>query len=61
MLERAAEQELIMHPQYLSPLGFPLWVDHLRGRLSTESWRQRVQRMLVTLECNADRVAKKRR
>lgn len=62
VLERAAEQELIiMNPKYFSPLGFPLWADRLRSRLSTENWRQRVQRMLVTLERNADRVAKKRR
>ncbi len=62
VLERAAEQELIiMTPKHFSPLGFPLWVDRLRGRLSTENWRQRVQRMLATLERNADRVAKKRR
>ncbi|WP_285274863.1 ligase-associated DNA damage response DEXH box helicase [Halopseudomonas bauzanensis] len=62
VLERAAEQELIiMNPKHFSPLGFPLWVDRLRSRLSTENWRQRVQRMLVTLERNADRVAKKRR
>src|SRR5690606_33597309 len=62
VLERAAEQELIiMTPKHFSPLGFPLWVDRLRGRLSTENWRQRVQRLLATLERNADRVAKKRR
>jgi len=36
-------------------------VDRLRSRLSAENWRQRVQRMLVTLERNADRVAKKRK
>ncbi|WP_044497653.1 ligase-associated DNA damage response DEXH box helicase [Pseudomonas saudimassiliensis] len=62
VLERAAEQELIIKSlKHFSPLGFPLWVDRLRSRLSTENWRQRVQRMLVTLERNADRVAKKRR
>lgn len=62
VLERAAEQELVIKSlKHFSPLGFPLWVDRLRSRLSTENWRQRVQRMLVTLERNADRVAKKRR
>jgi len=62
VLERVAEQELvIMTPKHFSPLAFPLWVDRLRSRLSTENWRQRVQRMLVTLERNADRVAKKRK
>ncbi len=62
VLERATGQDLtIMNPTHFSPLGFPLWVDRLRSRLSTEDWRQRVQRMLATLERNAERIAKKRR
>lgn len=38
----------------LSPFAFPLWVDSLREQLSTEKLADRVARMLVTLESEAD-------
>ena len=61
VLQRAASQQLVMtHPKHFSPFGFPLWVDRQRGRLSTEGWRERVQRMLASLERHADRQARKR-
>ncbi|KKO06523.1 hypothetical protein LCGC14_0063310 [marine sediment metagenome] len=62
VLQRAASQQLVMtHPKHFSPFGFPLWVDRQRGRLSTEGWRERVQRMLASLERHADRQDRKRR
>lgn len=39
---------------HLSPFAFPLWVDSLREQLSTEKWTDRLARMLVTLEAEAD-------
>lgn len=60
VLERAAEQQLrVMSLERFSPLGFPLWVERQRSRLSTEDWRQRVQRMLESLERAADKRRKR--
>jgi ATP-dependent Lhr-like helicase len=44
---------------HLSPFAFPLWVDSLREQLSTEKWTDRLSRMLVTLEAQADEPVKK--
>jgi ATP-dependent Lhr-like helicase len=50
-LERAATQRLVLtRPARLTPLAFPLWVDRIQTRLSTERWQDRVARMLGTLE-----------
>jgi ATP-dependent Lhr-like helicase len=46
---------LVMSPGRLTPLAFPLVVDRLRDRLSSESFAQRVQRLHSTLEQAADR------
>jgi len=60
VLERAAAQQLrVMALERFSPLGFPLWVERQRSRLSTEDWRQRVQRMLESLERNASKRRKR--
>lgn len=40
-------------PKRLSPLAFPLWVERLRGGISTDDWKSRVQRMVATLEAGA--------
>jgi ATP-dependent Lhr-like helicase len=37
-------------PRSLTPLGFPLWAERLRGQLSNEDWRTRVQRAAQQLE-----------
>ncbi|TVP58058.1 MAG: ligase-associated DNA damage response DEXH box helicase [Gemmatimonadales bacterium] len=34
----------------LTPLAFPLWADRLHARVSSESWRDRVARMVEHLE-----------
>ncbi len=34
----------------LGPLSFPLWAESLRGQLSTEDWKTRVQRAAQHLE-----------
>lgn len=37
-------------PASLTPLGFPLWAERLRGQLSNEDWRTRVMRAAQQLE-----------
>ena len=41
---------LLQSPRSLTPLGFPLWAERLRGQLSNEDWRTRVQRAAQALE-----------
>ena len=38
------------HPKTLTPLSFPLWAEGMRGTLSSEDWRTRVQRAAERLE-----------
>ena len=40
----------LQHPRSLTPLGFPLWAEGIRGQLSTEEWRTRVARAAQQLE-----------
>ncbi|MET0231180.1 MAG: DNA ligase-associated DEXH box helicase, partial [Rhodanobacteraceae bacterium] len=50
-LEACAERSIALHaPRSLTPLSFPLWAESMRGRLSTEDWRTRVQRAADRLE-----------
>ena len=37
-------------PRSLTPLSFPLWAENLRGQLSSEDWKTRVQRAAARLE-----------
>lgn len=37
-------------PRSFTPLSFPLWAEALRGQLSTEDWKTRVQRAAARLE-----------
>jgi len=62
VLQRAAGQTLLQMPlERFSPLAFPLWVERQRNRVTTESWQDRVQRMIASLEQHAQRKASKRR
>jgi ATP-dependent Lhr-like helicase len=50
-LSDCARRELrLLHPRRLTPLSFPLWADRIRGALSTEDWRTRVQKAAAELE-----------
>ncbi|MEX0373890.1 ligase-associated DNA damage response DEXH box helicase [Spiribacter pallidus] len=50
-LERMKTQEwTINHTERLTPLAFPLWAERLRNRLTTQSWEDRVARMIGQLE-----------
>jgi ATP-dependent Lhr-like helicase len=51
-LERLATQRLVLlAPPRLTPLAFPLWAESLQSQvLSTETWEERVLRMVESLE-----------
>ncbi|MCY7354004.1 MAG: ligase-associated DNA damage response DEXH box helicase [Lysobacter sp.] len=50
-LASCSRRTLALHaPRSLTPLSFPLWADSLRGQLSTEDWKTRVQRAAAQLE-----------
>jgi ATP-dependent Lhr-like helicase len=48
--ECARRRVLLLRPRGLTPLSFPLWAEGLRGQLSTEDWKTRVQRAAAQLE-----------
>jgi ATP-dependent Lhr-like helicase len=51
VLDDCARREvMLMRPRGLTPLSFPLWAEGLRGQLSTEDWKTRVQRAAGQLE-----------
>ncbi|MGV8932467.1 MAG: ligase-associated DNA damage response DEXH box helicase [Luteimonas sp.] len=50
-LDDCAGRTLSLHvPASLTPLSFPLWAESMRGQLSTEDWKTRVQRAAAKLE-----------
>ena len=51
VLDDCARREvMLLRPRGLTPLSFPLWAEGLRGQLSTEDWKTRVQRAASQLE-----------
>lgn len=62
-LDAAASAKLVLRkPADLTPLSFPLWAESLRAtNASSESWEQRVRRMAVRLEEQADRASAPRK
>ena len=54
-LQHIATQSVsLQRPPTLTPLGFPLWAERLRGQFSNEDWRTRVQRAAQQLERRHD-------
>lgn len=50
-LKRLATEKFVIRPtERFTPLAFPLWVDRQQHQLSTETWKDRVQRMAQRLE-----------
>jgi ATP-dependent Lhr-like helicase len=43
----------LQRPERLTPFGFPLWAEGIRGQLSSEDWQVRVRRMAQQLEDQA--------
>lgn len=53
-LERAQTSRIVFKDtERFSPLAFPLWAERISQQLSSEDWRERVQRMAVVLETAA--------
>jgi ATP-dependent Lhr-like helicase len=51
VLERVNEQKLIVtHPQKPTPLAFPIMVDRLRQKLSSESIADRIRKMSLEFD-----------
>ncbi|WP_133501545.1 ligase-associated DNA damage response DEXH box helicase [Cognatilysobacter terrigena] len=46
----ASRDVMLLRPRGLTPLSFPLWAEGMRGQLSTEDWKTRVQRAAARLE-----------
>ena len=54
-LARCSAKKLVLNsPKTLTPFAFPLWTEFLRGSLSTENWKSRVQRAVQRLEAAYD-------
>lgn len=50
-LDDMRARRITLHePRTLTPLAFPLWAESMRGQLSTEDWRSRVERAAAQLE-----------
>jgi ATP-dependent helicase Lhr and Lhr-like helicase len=50
-LEDLARRRIVLQrPRHPTPLSFPLWAERMRGALSTEDWRIRVERAAARLE-----------
>jgi ATP-dependent Lhr-like helicase len=50
-LADCARRDITLHRlKGLTPLAFPLWAESMRGQLSTEDWKTRVQRAAARLE-----------
>jgi ATP-dependent Lhr-like helicase len=50
-LEALQRRQLVLRrPKHPTPLSFPLWAERMRGALSTEDWRTRVERAAARLE-----------
>ncbi|MEM0953603.1 MAG: ligase-associated DNA damage response DEXH box helicase [Pseudomonadota bacterium] len=57
----AACEWLVTEPERLSPLCFPLWTERIRAQtVSSEKWRNRLQRMLDSLNRAADKKTPRR-
>lgn len=51
VLADCLRREPLMHePKFLTPLSFPLWAESVRGHLSSEAWKVRVDRAAASLE-----------
>lgn len=48
--ECARRSIALRHPEWLTPLSFPLWAEGFRGEFSTEDWQTRVRRAAEQLE-----------
>jgi ATP-dependent helicase Lhr and Lhr-like helicase len=59
-LERIQQSQIvIVNAQSLTPLGFPIWAESIRTQhVSSETWSDRVKRMAVMLEEEAEKLGR---
>jgi ATP-dependent Lhr-like helicase len=50
LVQLVQEPVEIMSTARLTPLAFPLWADRMHAQVSTETWVDRVRRMVTQLE-----------
>lgn len=50
-----AQSLRLTRPLRLTPLAFPLWAERVASQVSSESWRDRIERMTLQLEKAVDR------
>jgi ATP-dependent Lhr-like helicase len=51
LLKETSQRRIVLQrPDRLTPLAFPLWAESIRGHLSSEDWKTRVQRAAQRLE-----------
>jgi ATP-dependent Lhr-like helicase len=48
--ELASMERVVIETPRLTPFAFPIWADRLRTQVSSETWTDRVQRMVLQLE-----------
>jgi ATP-dependent helicase Lhr and Lhr-like helicase len=62
VLERIASEPIdLQRPATLTPLSFPLWAETVRGALSSEDWRTRVERAAQQLEARHAKAQRRKR
>jgi ATP-dependent Lhr-like helicase len=62
-LERISKSRItIVDAESLTPLGFPIWAESIRTQhISSETWSDRVKRMAVMLEEEAEKLGRARK
>jgi ATP-dependent Lhr-like helicase len=57
----SASQIRIVDPRHPTPLAFPIMVNRLRAKVSSEKLTDRVRKMQLQLESAADRISSEAR
>ena len=50
LVELANLKRIVIKTPRLTPFAFPIWADRLRTQVSSETWNERIQRMVLQLE-----------
>jgi ATP-dependent Lhr-like helicase len=62
VLDRIAAEPIdLQQPTTLTPLSFPLWAETVKGALSSEDWRTRVERAAQQLEARHAKAQRRKR
>jgi ATP-dependent Lhr-like helicase len=50
LVELGVMQRVVIATPRLTPFAFPIWADRLRTQVTSETWTERIQRMVLQLE-----------